>query len=129
MTVTTPMLMILLFLLAWPTVRSETCRETMKANGMNMTHFANAAAHGIHSLYLEEIRCQFHQRFTYNFYAGRSQKRKKILLSNYLFTLLGSMSVKAVSRTLMKLSPGFVSLQNNLLKSLSYRVYQGLWPS
>ncbi len=28
---------------------------------------------------LEETRCQFHQRSSYNFYARRSQKRKKIL--------------------------------------------------
>jgi hypothetical protein len=56
MTATAPMLVILLCLLVCPAVRSESCRETMKANGMDMTHFANAAAHGIHSLYLEEIR-------------------------------------------------------------------------
>jgi len=41
-----------------------------------------------------------------NFTACRSQKRKKIQLSHqYLFTLLGSASVKAARRTLMKLSP------------------------
>jgi hypothetical protein len=52
------------------------------------------------------IWCQFHQHFTYNFYARRCQKRKKIQLSHkYLFTLSGSASVKAVCRTLMKLSP------------------------
>jgi len=52
------------------------------------------------------LRCQFHQHFTYSFYACRSQKRKKIQLSHkYLFTLLGSESVKAERRTLMKLSP------------------------
>jgi len=44
-----------------------------------------------------------HQHFTYNFYACRSQKSKKIQLSHqYLFTLSGSASVKAVRRTLMK---------------------------
>jgi len=48
---------------------------------------------------------QFHQHFTYNFYAHRSQKRKKIQLSHkYLFTLSGSASIKAVFWTLMKLS-------------------------
>jgi len=41
-----------------------------------------------------------------SFYAHRSQKRKKIQLSHqYLFTLSGSESVKAVRRTLMKLTP------------------------
>jgi len=50
---------------------------------------------------------QFHQRFMYNFYARRSQKRKKIQLSHkYLFTLLGSTGAKAACRTLMKLTPG-----------------------
>jgi len=40
-------------------------------------------------------------------YTCRSQKRDKIQLSHkYLFTLSGSVSVKAVRRTLMKLSPG-----------------------
>jgi len=51
-------------------------------------------------------RSQFHQRFMCSFYACRSQKRKKTQLSHqYLFTLLGSVQVKAVRRTLMKLSP------------------------
>ncbi len=46
--------------------------------------------------------CQFHQQHTtYSFCT-----RKKIQLSHQcLFMLLGSMSVKAVCRTLMKLSP------------------------
>jgi len=51
--------------------------------------------------------CKFHQHFTYSFYTRRSQKRKKIQLSHkYLYTLLGSMNIKAVRKTLMKLSPG-----------------------
>jgi len=55
----------------------------------------------------EDTMCPFHQRFTYSFYARRSQKRKKIQLSHqYLFMILGSLSVKAVRRTLMKLSQG-----------------------
>jgi len=50
---------------------------------------------------------RFHQRSTYSFCARRSQKRKKIQLSHQcLFTLLGSTSVKAVHRMLMKLSRG-----------------------
>jgi len=54
-----------------------------------------------------ERGAQFHQRFKYNFYARRFQKRKKIQLSHkYLFTLSGSASVKAVRRALMKLSQG-----------------------
>jgi len=53
-------------------------------------------------------RCQFHQRSMYSLYARRSQKRKKILTNDLtvFFPLLGSTSVKAVRRTLMKLSPG-----------------------
>jgi len=44
---------------------------------------------------------------TCSFYARRSRKRKKVELSHrYLFTLSGSVSIKAVRRTLMKLSPG-----------------------
>ncbi len=55
--------------------------------------------------------CQFHQRSTYSFCARRSQKHKKygkkIQLSHQcLFTLLGSTSVKAVRRTLVKLTQG-----------------------
>jgi len=50
---------------------------------------------------------QFHQHSTYSFYTCRSQKRKKTQLSHqYLFTLAGSTSKKAVRRTLMKLTPG-----------------------
>ncbi len=50
---------------------------------------------------------QFHQCSTYSFYAHRSQKRKKILmtwLSSYAFGI--STSAKAVRKTLMKLTPG-----------------------
>jgi len=44
-------------------------------------------------------RCQFHQRFTYSFYARRSLKRKNIQLSHqYLFTLSRSARLKAVRR-------------------------------
>ncbi len=55
----------------------------------------------------EEIRCQFHQCSTYSFYARRSQKRKKILMTWLSFYAFGiSMSAKAVRKTLMKLTPG-----------------------
>ncbi len=51
-------------------------------------------------------RSKMSQRSTYSFYAHRSQKRKKIQLSHkYIFTLLGSASVKTVRRILMKLNP------------------------
>jgi len=50
-----------------------------------------------------EIWCQFHQLFTYSFYARRSWKHKKILKTKlYFFALSGSTSVKAVRGTLMK---------------------------
>jgi len=50
-------------------------------------------------------RCQFHQSSTHSFCACRFRKGKKTQLSHwYLFTLSGSASVKAVRRTLMKLT-------------------------
>jgi len=50
-------------------------------------------------------RAQFHQRFTYSFYARRSRKRKKMLMTwLYFFTLSGSTSVKASHKTLVKLT-------------------------
>ncbi len=53
----------------------------------------------------KSTKCQFYQRFMQS-YAYRSQKRKKIQFSHqYLFTLLGSVCVKDVRRTLMKLGP------------------------
>ncbi len=52
--------------------------------------------------------CQCHHHFTRSFYACRSQKHKKDWQLNVFFTLLGSASVKAVRRTLMKLSHGRV---------------------
>jgi len=59
------------------------------------------------TLPLKATWCQFHQHFTPSFYASRSQKREKIHLSHqYLITLSGSASLKAVHRTLMKLSHG-----------------------
>jgi hypothetical protein len=49
---------------------------------------------------------QFHQHFTYSFYASRSQKCQMTLLTWLsCFAHSGSMCVKAVCRTLTKLSP------------------------
>jgi len=49
---------------------------------------------------------QFQQHSMNSFFARRSRKRKKILLSHqYFFTLSGSAGANAVHRTLMKLSP------------------------
>jgi len=45
--------------------------------------------------------------FTLSFYIHRSQKRKKTDDFTVFFTLLGSVSVKAVPRMLMKLSPEY----------------------
>jgi len=57
--------------------------------------------------------CQFHQRWA-DFALVDPQSVKKIQLSHqYLLTLLGPTSVKALRRTLMKLSPG-VNFINNL---------------
>jgi len=50
-------------------------------------------------------RFDFTNIFTRRFYAFSSQKRKSQSSRQYLFTLLGSTRVKAVHRTLMKLSP------------------------
>jgi hypothetical protein len=55
--------------------------------------------------YVLGFRWQFHQCITRSFYARRSQKHKNAQLSQqYLFTLLGYARVKAVRRTLMKLT-------------------------
>ncbi len=65
------------------------------------------------SLFVESVKsfwCQFHQHFTFNFYDPRAQKRKMTMLTWLsFFAHLGSTSVKAVWRTLMKLNPGIVS--------------------
>ena len=51
-------------------------------------------------------RAQFHQRSKYSFYVRRAQKRKRDSEVANLFTLLETTGVKAVHRTLMKLTPG-----------------------
>jgi len=51
------------------------------------------------------IWAQFLQYSMYSFYACRSKKRKKTLMT-YVFTFLGSTRAKAVHRMLMKLTPG-----------------------
>ncbi len=48
--------------------------------------------------------CQFHQHFTCNISANRSQKRKKICWFNWIFMFLGSAEVKALHKMLMKLT-------------------------
>ncbi len=55
---------------------------------------------------VEEDWAQFHQRSTCRFNSRSSQKGKKIDNFTVSFTLLGSAHVKAVRRTLMKLTPG-----------------------
>jgi len=57
-------------------------------------------------------KCQFHQRSTYSFYVRGAQKCKRDSEVVNLFTLLGTTHVKAVIRTLMKLSPSVTSLMN-----------------
>jgi len=54
----------------------------------------------------DRIWGQFHQHFTWSFYTWRSQKRKKDLWLDCLFALLGSSSVNAAGRMLMKLTSG-----------------------
>ncbi len=49
-------LLVILGLLTGPVLGLKPCYELMLDHGMNMSHFSNAAAHGIHSLYLEDIR-------------------------------------------------------------------------
>jgi len=73
-------------------------------------------------LYIRVARCQFHQCFKYSFYSRRSQKCKKIQLGHkYLFTLLGSASIKAVRRMLMKLNPGREKLKRTNLFISSFK--------
>ena len=61
---------------------------------------------------------QFHQHSTSSFYARRSRKCKKLLDLTVFFALLGSSSVKAACRMLMKLTPGFY-LTNILLAAFA----------
>ncbi len=68
------------------------------------------------------VRCQFHQRFTCSFY--RSQKHKNIQLSHqYLFTILGSAGVKALHRTLMKLTPCYFNHVELVFSSINADLY------
>ena len=62
------------------------------------------------SMYGSALRCmpsleQFHQRFTCNFYLGRSQKRKKDSQLKQLFVLTGSVSVKATCKHVDEIYP------------------------
>ena len=50
--------------------------------------------------------------FKRSFYAGRSQKRKKLLELTVFFSLLGSASVTAESKMLVKLTTDLSVLQN-----------------
>jgi len=76
--------------------------EHHSKNGLNVNLLSAFQDHIIFG----HSRCQFHQHFMSSFYARRSQNCKNIQLCHqYLFTLLGSTSVKAARRMLMKLSP------------------------
>jgi len=65
-----------------------------------------------------------------NFTTRRSRKRKKIQLCHqYLFTLSGSASIKAVHRTLMKLSPGlnFDNIVQAAFKCIGHKSPKRYW--
>ncbi len=57
-------------------------------------------------VFLYKAGVNFTNIFTLSFYARRSQKHKKTDDLTVFFTLLGPASIKAIHRTLMKLSPG-----------------------
>jgi len=62
---------------------------------------------GLKGHFVSHIRAQFHQRSTCSFYNRRSQKHKKdSQVVNLFFTLLGSTSIKAAHKMLVKLTPG-----------------------
>jgi len=65
----------------------------------------------------KQTRAQFHQHSTYSFYARGAQKFKKDSQVISLFMLSGSTSVKAVRRTLMKLTAGVHVFQESILRS------------
>jgi len=67
--------------------------------------------------YLTTRGFDFTNIFTRRFYAFSSQKRKSQSSRQYLFTLLGSARVKAVRRTLMKLSHGQILMKVSLLQN------------
>ncbi len=70
-------------------------------------NFTNILLDGEEKINEIDPRCQFHQHSMSSFCACRSQKHKKDTDDlTILFTLSGSMSAKAVHRTLMKLTPG-----------------------
>ncbi len=64
------------------------------------------------STFLTRSGVNFTNIFMLSFYACRSRKRKKTDELTVFFTLLGSASIKAVRRTLMKSTPG-VTLKNS----------------
>jgi len=51
---------------------------------------------------------RFHQHFICIFLARRSQKRKKYSQAVSLFVFLGSVSIKDVRKTLVKLTPAAI---------------------
>ena len=53
--------------------------------------------------------------FTCSFYAGRSQKPKKLLNLTVFWALLGSAHLKAAHKMLVKLTPGLVDVLRNIL--------------
>ncbi len=55
---------------------------------------------------IQEIWCQFHQRFKSSFYKHRSQKFKKTDSLTIFFAFLGSAGVIAPRKTLVKSTPG-----------------------
>ncbi len=62
---------------------------------------------------------RFHQRSTYSFYARRSRKCKKnTVKSSVSFYAFRTTSVKSVSRTLMKLTPGETRLEVKFINIL-----------
>jgi len=84
--------------------KSKLMKTTLSTHLQNMYWKTTFTTTIIWLFYL--IWARFHQRSTYSFYALVPQSVRTQSSCQYLFTLLGPTSVKAVRRTLMKLTPG-----------------------
>ena len=57
------------------------------------------------TVFFDDTFSQFYQQFTSNFYAHRSQKRKKDSQVKQLFLLLGSVCIKAACKHIDEIDP------------------------
>jgi len=109
---------------------STTCDEVMANNGLNFSSFWHGAAHGLHSLFLEEIREYFEPNASVNNkipVVNRNLTSEQTILFNAPLAgyshAFHTMSLKVMSYFMLNDSPAFYEHGVNTLEKITHQYH------